>query len=176
MGADHRHHPQQIPTVESQTCRWAWYLAEEAWPWEQRRKKPWQTDDGLRLVGMMIRLVEKGALDLPVTLEARRSPLLLLLLLLLVLPGVIIPGWWWWRRHRRADAPLRVVGLGVGLLGPTCSPLALLGGSETSDPSARRSLRRLSSSNPLELPGAEALLAAPLPLSKGLGAMAGLAL
>jgi hypothetical protein len=27
---------------------------------EQRRKKPWQTDDGLRLVGMMIRLVEKG--------------------------------------------------------------------------------------------------------------------
>jgi hypothetical protein len=30
------------------------------WPWEQRRKKPWQTDDGLRLVGMMIRLVEKG--------------------------------------------------------------------------------------------------------------------
>jgi hypothetical protein len=30
------------------------------WPWEQRRKKPWQTDDGLRLVGMMIRIVEKG--------------------------------------------------------------------------------------------------------------------
>ena len=28
--------------------------------WEQRRKKPWQTDDGLRLVGMMIRLKEKG--------------------------------------------------------------------------------------------------------------------
>jgi hypothetical protein len=42
------------------TRRWAWYLAEEAWPWEQRRKKPWQTDDGLRLVGMMIRHVEKG--------------------------------------------------------------------------------------------------------------------
>jgi hypothetical protein len=30
------------------------------WPWEQRRKKPWKTDDGLRLVGMMIRLKEKG--------------------------------------------------------------------------------------------------------------------
>jgi hypothetical protein len=38
-----------------------------------------------------------------------------------------------------------------------------------SDPSARRSLRRLSSSNPLELPRAEAPLVAPLPLSKGLG-------
>jgi hypothetical protein len=35
-------------------------LAEEAWPWEQRRKKAWQTDDGLRLVDMMIRLEEKG--------------------------------------------------------------------------------------------------------------------
>jgi hypothetical protein len=57
--------------------------------------------------------------------------------------------------------PLCVMGLRAGLLGPTCSPLALLGGSETSDPSARRSLRRLSSSDPLELPGAEALLAAP---------------
>jgi hypothetical protein len=45
-----------------------------------------------------------------------------------------------------------------------------------SDPSARRNLRRLSSSDPPELPRAEALLAAPLPLSKGLGAMAGLAL
>jgi hypothetical protein len=49
-------------------------------------------------------------------------------------------------------------------------------GSETSDPLARRNLRRLSSSDPTELPRAEALLAAPLPLSKGLGAMAGLAL
>jgi hypothetical protein len=116
-----------------------------------------------------------------VTLEARRSLLLLLLLLLLlflllVLPGVITPGRWWWRQDRRTHAPLRVVGLGASLLGPTCSPLALLGGSEMSDPSARRSLRRLSSSDPLELPGAEALLAAPLPLSKGLGATAGLAL
>jgi hypothetical protein len=45
-----------------------------------------------------------------------------------------------------------------------------------SDPSARRSLCRLFSSDPPELPGAEALLAAPLPLSKGLGATVGLAL
>jgi hypothetical protein len=44
------------------------------------------------------------------------------------------------------------------------------GGSEMSDQSAQRSLRCLSSSNPPEPPGAEALLAAPLPLSKGLGA------
>jgi uncharacterized membrane protein YgcG len=77
-----------MPTAESQTRQWAWCLAEEVWPWEQRGKKPWQTDDGLRPVGMMMRLKEKGlhllgALDLPVTLEAR-SPLLLLLLLLLV--------------------------------------------------------------------------------------------
>jgi hypothetical protein len=35
-------------------------LAEGAWPWEQWRKKPWQIDDGLRLVSMMIRHVEKG--------------------------------------------------------------------------------------------------------------------
>jgi hypothetical protein len=109
-----------------------------------------------------------------VTLKARRSPLLLLLL---VVPlGVITPRWWWWRWDRRTDAPLRAVGLGAGLLGPTCSPLTLLGGSEMSDSSARRSLRRLSSSDPAELPGAKALLAAPLPLSKGLGAMARLAL
>jgi hypothetical protein len=107
-----------------------------------------------------------------VTLEARQSPLpllLLLLLLLLALLGVITPRWWLWRRDWRTDAPLRTVDLGASLLGPTCSPLALLGGSEMSDPSARRSLRRLSSSDPPELPGAEALLAAPLPLSKGLG-------
>jgi hypothetical protein len=112
-----------------------------------------------------------------VTLEARRSPLLLLLLLLLLVPlGVITPRWWWWRRDRRTDAPLRAMGLGASLLGPTYSPLALLGGSKTSDPSARRSLCRLSSSDPPELPRAEAPLAAPLPLSKGLGATAGLAL
>jgi hypothetical protein len=71
-----------------------------------------------------------------VTLEARQSPLLLLLLLLLlVLPGLITPRWWWWRQNRRTHVPLRVAGLRAGLLGPTCSPLALLGGSETSDPS-----------------------------------------
>jgi hypothetical protein len=60
LGADRRHHPQRIHAAESQTHRWPWYLAEEAWPWEQWRKKPWQTDDWLRLVGMIIRLVEKG--------------------------------------------------------------------------------------------------------------------
>jgi hypothetical protein len=60
LGAGRRHHHQRIPAAESQTRRWAWYLAEEAWPWEQRRKKPWQTDDVLKLVGMMIRLVGKG--------------------------------------------------------------------------------------------------------------------
>jgi hypothetical protein len=87
-----------------------------------------------------------------VTLEARRSPLLLLLLrllLLLLVPlGVITPRWWWWWRNRRTDVPLRIVGLGASLLGPTYSPLALLGGFETSDPSARRSLRRLSTTDP----------------------------
>jgi hypothetical protein len=90
--------------------------------------------------------------------------------------GVITPRWWWWWRDQRTNAPLRAVGLGAGLLGPTCSPLSLLGGSKMSDPSARRSLRRLSSSDPSELPGAEASLVAPLPLSKGLGAAAGLTL
>ena len=64
--------------------------------------------------------------------------------------------------------PLRVMGLGAGLLSPTCSPLALMGGSKTSDPLARRNLCRLSSSDPPKLPEAEAPLAAPLPLSKGL--------
>jgi hypothetical protein len=59
LGADRRHHPQQIPAAESQTRWWAWYLVEEAWPWEQRRKKPWKSDDGLRLIDMMIRLKEK---------------------------------------------------------------------------------------------------------------------
>jgi hypothetical protein len=42
-----------------------------------------------------------------------------------------------------------------------------------SDPSARRRRRRLSSSDPRVPPGVEALLAAPLPLSKGLGATVG---
>jgi hypothetical protein len=115
-----------------------------------------------------------------VTLEAR---LLLLLLLLLLVPlGEITPRWWWWwwRWDWRTDAPLRAVGLGATLLDPTRSPLTLLRGSETSDPSARCSLRRLSSSDPLELPGAgapaEVPLAAPLPLFKGLGATAAVAL
>jgi hypothetical protein len=59
-GTDRWHHPQQILAAESQTRRWAWYLAEEAWPWEQKGKNLWQTDDGLRHVGIMIRLKEKG--------------------------------------------------------------------------------------------------------------------
>jgi hypothetical protein len=71
---------------------------------------------------------------------------------------------------------MRAVGPGASLLGPAYSPLALLGGFEMSDPSARRSLRHLSSSDPPEPPGTEALLAAPLPLSKGMGATTGLAL
>jgi hypothetical protein len=78
--------------------------------------------------------------------------------------------WWWWQR---TDAPLRALGLEVGLLGPTSSPLTLLGGFETNDPSTRRSRCRLSSSDPPVPPGAEELLAAPLPLSKGRGAVAG---
>jgi hypothetical protein len=69
--------------------------------------------------------------------------------------------------------PLRALGLGVGLLGPTSSPLTLLGGSETNDPSTRRSRRRLSSSDPLAPPGAEELLAGPFPLSMELGAAEG---
>jgi hypothetical protein len=87
--------------------------------------------------------------------------------------GVVTPrGWrWWW--HQRTDVPLRALSLGASLLGTTSSSLAFLGGSETSDPSARRGLRYLSFSDPPELPGAEALLAAPLPLSKELGAAAG---
>jgi hypothetical protein len=71
------------------------------------------------------------------------------------------------------DAPLRALGLGAGLLGPTSSPLTLLGGSETNAPSARCSQRRLSSSDPPVPPGVEELLAAPLPLSKGQGTAAG---
>jgi hypothetical protein len=62
--------------------------------------------------------------------------LLPLLLLLLVPLGDITPRWWWWlwwRQTRwwwwrRTDTPLRAVGLGAGLLGPTSSPLTLLGG------------------------------------------------
>jgi hypothetical protein len=47
------------------------------------------------------------------------------------------------------------------------------GGSETSDPSGRRSRRRLPSSGPPVPPRAEELLAAPLPLYKGRRATAG---
>jgi hypothetical protein len=62
--------------------------------------------------------------------------LLLLLLLLLVPLGEITPRWWWWRRtrwwwwrrDRRTDVPLLALGPGAGLLGPTTSPLKLLGG------------------------------------------------
>jgi hypothetical protein len=106
-------------------------------------------------------------------------PLLLLLLLLLLL--VVLLG---------VAPPDSGGGGGTGGLTRLCAPWAwelassvppaalwrFWRGSETSDPSARRSLRRLSSSDPLELPGAEALLVAPLPLSKGLGATAGLAM
>jgi hypothetical protein len=60
LGALRRHHSQQIPAAENQTCRWAWYLAEGARPWEQKGRKPWRTKDGLRPVGMITRLVEKG--------------------------------------------------------------------------------------------------------------------
>jgi hypothetical protein len=60
--------------------------------------------------------------------------LLLLLWLLLVLLGVIALGWWWWRRDRGTDTPLRIVGLGAGLLGPICSLLALLGGLRNERP------------------------------------------
>jgi hypothetical protein len=83
-----------------------------------------------------------GALDLPTTLETGQ-PLLLLLLLVVVPLGEIAPGRWWWQRTRwlwwlwwrrtrwlwrqRTDAPLRALGLGAGLLGPTSGPLALLG-------------------------------------------------
>jgi hypothetical protein len=91
-------------------------------------------------------------------------------------PGVISPRRWWWRRDRRTDVPLCAVGLGAGLLGPTCSPLALLGGLRNERPvSATQPVSPLLL-RPPELPRAEALLAAPLPLSKGLGATAGLAL
>jgi hypothetical protein len=90
--------------------------------------------------------------------------------------GVITPRWWWWWRDRRTDAPLRVVGLGDGLLSPTCSPLALLGGLQNERPVSVTQPTSPLLLRPPELPGAEALLAAPLPLSKGLGATVGLAL
>jgi hypothetical protein len=93
-----------------------------------------------------------------------------------VLLGVITPGWWWWRRDRGTDAPLRVMGLGAGLFGPICSLLALLGGLRNERPVSVTQPASPLLLRPPELPRAEALLAAPLPLSKGLGDMAGLAL
>jgi hypothetical protein len=143
-----------------------------------------------------------GALDFPATLEAGRpllllllQLLLLLLLLLLLVPvGEITPRWWWWRdrwwwwwwqrwarwwwwrQDRRTDVPLRAIGLGAGLLGPTSSPLTLLGGPKQAncqcDACGVASLP-LTPPPPPVPPGAEALLVAPLPLSKGLGATAG---
>jgi hypothetical protein len=100
----------------------------------------------------------------------------MLLLLLLVLPGVITFRWWWWRRDHGTSAPLHAGGLGAAPLVPPAVLWRFRAGSETSDPSARRSLHRLSSSDPLEPPRAEALLAGPLPLSMGLGATTGPAL
>jgi hypothetical protein len=113
---------------------------------------------------------------------------LLLLLLLLAPLGEITPGcWWrrrtrqwWWLWWRRADVPLRALGLRASLFGPASGPLMLLGAdllgptgvSKTNDPSAQRSRRRLSSSDTPAPPRAEELLAAPLPLSKGRGAAA----
>jgi hypothetical protein len=54
-----RLHSQQMRAAKSQT-RWrAWYPAEEARPWKQRGRKPWQAKDGLRPIGMIITLMEK---------------------------------------------------------------------------------------------------------------------
>jgi hypothetical protein len=71
--------------------------------------------------------------------------------------------------------PLRALGLGAGLLGSTSCPLTLLGGSEsrggskTSNPSVRRSRRRLSSSNPRCHLGWRNCLQNPSPYPKGWG-------
>jgi hypothetical protein len=118
-----------------------------------------------------------------VAIEARRLPLLLLLRLLLLLLvvvlllvplGVITPRGWWWRRDRRTDAPLRAVGLEAGLLGPTCSPLALLGGSETSGPSARCRPRRLSSFDPFGATWGRGTACNPFALVQGAGGHGGI--
>jgi hypothetical protein len=95
--------------------------------------------------------------------------------------------WWlWWRQTRwlwwwRTDAPLCALGLGAGLLGPTSSPLTLLGvgllgpngggggGSKTNEPSARRSRRRLSSSDTLAPPGRRSCLQPLCPCPRGGG-------
>jgi hypothetical protein len=102
-----------------------------------------------------------------VTIEARRSPLLLLLLLVLL--GVITPGWLWWRRDRRTDAPLRVVGLGAGLLGPTCSPLALLGELRNERPVSATQPASPLLLRPSELPGWRHCLEPLCPCPRGWG-------
>jgi hypothetical protein len=81
---------------------------------------------------------------------------------------------------RQTDAPLRAMGLGACLLGPACGPLALLWRLYNERPvSATQPVSPLFL-RPLERPGvgapAEVSLAAPLPLSKGLGATTGVAL
>jgi hypothetical protein len=117
-----------------------------------------------------------------VTLEAWRSSLLLLwlllllLLLLLVSLGVITPRWSWWRRDRRTDAPLCAMGLGAGLLGLP----AVLCRFEGAPKRATRQLNAAYVASPPPTPrsylGRRHRFAAPLPLSKGLRAMARLAL
>jgi hypothetical protein len=72
--------------------------------------------------------------------------------------------------------PLRAVGLGAGLLDPTYSPLALLGGLRNERPVSVTQPASPLLLRPPELPRAEAPLVAPLPLSKGLGATAELVL
>jgi hypothetical protein len=61
LGALRRRHSQQTPATENQTRRRSWYLAEEVRPQERRGRKPWKTKDGLKPIGMITRLMEKGA-------------------------------------------------------------------------------------------------------------------
>jgi hypothetical protein len=109
-------------------------------------------------------------------------------------PGEITPKWWWWRRDRwwwrwrrdqwwwwrQTDASLRAVGLGARLLDPASGPLALLGRLRNEQPISATQPASPLLLRPSELPGVgapvEVPLAAPLPLSKGLGATAGVAL
>jgi hypothetical protein len=108
-------------------------------------------------------------------------PLLLLLLLVVVPLGEITPRRRWWRGTDGGGGGAtgglaRLCALWAWELAYSVLPAVLWhfwGGSETSDSSARCKQRRLSSSNPSVPPGAEALLAVPLPLSKGLGPQRG---